>query len=184
MIEYMRNMTESESGRQLVHEVILRNLDPSNAESTEKIKEFAKTDKELYDTVVRTVGMKYYKEGKYADALNWFGETKEGAMVNKIGKQLVDTLMQKGPDALAQVFSLADVDPKVVDNSGKLSFISNYLRFRELLGKGLPPELVNAAAILLQMIRQKLLPYEYADSVLDESIPLLRTMGKDIMSTW
>jgi len=53
LISYMNTMQVGIGSRQLVHDIVLRNLDPHSEANVKKIKEFAKSDPELYEAVLQ-----------------------------------------------------------------------------------------------------------------------------------
>ena len=119
--------------------------------------------------------MQYYAENNLAEAINWMGEIRQGAFVNKIGKKLIDQLMNEGVGKFKKEFNITDVDAKLVESSGKLTFIAKYEQFAELKETGKSQlDARKAVTLVMEMVKEKIIPYEYIGAILEELVPFIR----------
>eukprot|EP01022_Parablepharisma_sp_SALTPOND_P000818 TRINITY_DN105105_c2_g1_i1.p1 TRINITY_DN105105_c2_g1~~TRINITY_DN105105_c2_g1_i1.p1 ORF type:complete len:722 (+),score=86.59 TRINITY_DN105105_c2_g1_i1:678-2843(+) len=178
LLSYMGSVQQNGTTSQLFRDVILKKLDPNDPGMVTKVVEFAQNDKDLYEVVAQSVGIHYYNNKNYIEALNWLHEIKQGSFVNHIAKVLVDQLMREGAEKFKKSFDVMGVKQRVVEGSAKLTFIVRYIEFMELIANPRTPlDLSKAATMLFEMIRDKVLPSEYTDKVLEDAIPLMKSVG-------
>lgn len=175
VLQYINALPKSDNIKDLIKEVVLRSLDLNNPEAMKGISEFAANNADLHEIVAQTIGIKLFNEGKYSEATNWLFEVRGGWLVNRMGKKLIDIIFKKGLAELKKVFDIKKIEPKVLDSPGKISFIADYINFKNLSsGEEIPLDPNSAAALFMQMIKSNSCPPEYIGELLFEAIPILQ----------
>lgn len=172
----MNSAQYNDNTKQFFHDVILKKLDPTDSVMIERIIEFAQNDKSLYEIVTQTIGMHYYKLGKYEQALNWLPDVKQGLYINHIAKMLVDKMMKYGVPRFIRDFNIDNVKENIRYKSTYLIFMEQYMNLFKLISSGnTVVNLHKAWKVLLKMIEEKIIPTKYTDKVLEESIPIIKS---------